>query len=230
MLAPDPPVVTLTDAMATGVTVGWNSQGGVDSYEVLYNRTTGSAQQGACPDFVDMGSATADGGDTSLTLQNIEEFSNYTIMVIAMNRIASVSSTAVEFMTPSAGMIIVSNSQGSVLLSMSFPTASSPPSVALVTSTNTTIAVSWTALSCINQNSQFTIVSYAVRYGRESDSEQTTVLVPGSSTAFPVSNLEPGTRYSIEVAAVNSNGETGEFSEPIMETTRGIIHSFSIFT
>ena len=222
VLAPDPPVVTLTDAMATGVTVGWNSQGIVDSYEVLYNRTTGSAQQGACPNFVDMGSATANGGDTSLTLQNIEEFSNYTITVIAMNRIASVG-TAVEFLSPSAGMIIVSNSQGSVLLSVSFPTASSPPSVALVTSTNTTIAVSWTALSCIDQNSQFTIVTYTVRYGRESDSERTQVLVPGTSTAFTVCNLEPGTRYSIEVAAVNSNGETGEFSEPIVETTSGII-------
>ena len=105
VLAPDPPVVTVTDAMATGVTVGWNSQGGVDSYEVLYNRTTGSAQQGACPDFVDMGSATADGGDTSLTLQNIEEFSSYTITVIAVNRIASVpNSIAVEFMTPPAGI------------------------------------------------------------------------------------------------------------------------------
>ena len=227
VLAPDAPVVTLTDAMATGVTVGWNSQGGVDSYEVLYNRTTGSAQQGACPDFVDMGSATADGGDTSLTLQNIEEFSSYTITVIAMNRIASVG-TAVEFMTPSAGMIIVSNSQGSVLLSVSFPTASSPPSVVLVASTNTTIAVSWTALSCINQNSQFTIINYAIRYGRESDSERTTVVVPGTCTASIVSNLEPGTRYSIEVAAVNSNGETGEFSDPIVESTSGIIHSFSI--
>ena len=219
--APDPPVVTLTGAMATGVTVGWNSQGGVDSYEVLYNRTTGSAQQGACPDFVNMGSATATGGDTSLTLQNLEEFSNYTITVIAMNRIASVSSTAVEFMTPSAGTIIVSNSQGIVLFSMSFPTAPSPPSVALVNSTNTTIAVSWAALRCIDQNSQFTIVNYTVRYGRESGSERTQVLVPGTSTAFTVSILEPGTRYSIEVAAVNSNGETGEFSEPVVESTSG---------
>ena len=230
VLAPDPPVVVLIGVMATGVTVGWNSQGGVDSYEVLYNRTTGSAQQGACPDFVDMGSATANGGDTSLTLQNIEEFSNYTIMVIAMNRIASVSSTAVEFMTLSAGMIIVSNSQGSVLLSMSFPTASSPPSVVLVASTNTTIAVSLTALSCVDQNSQFTIVNYAVRYGRESDSERTTVLVPGTSTAFTVSILEPGTRYSIAVAAVNSNGETGEFSEPIVESTSGGTLFFNIYS
>ena len=114
VLAPDPPVVVLIGAMATGVTVGWNSQGGVDSYVVLYNRTTGSAQQGACPDFVDMGSATADGGDTSLTLRNIEEFSSYTITVIAVNRIASVrNNIVVEFMTSSAGMIIVSNSQGS---------------------------------------------------------------------------------------------------------------------
>ena len=120
MLAPDPPVVTLTDTMGTGVTVGWNLQGGVDSYEVLYNRSTGSAQQGACPDFVDMGSATADGGDTSLTLQNIEEFSSYTITVIAVNRIASLP-LVVEFMTPPAGTIIVSNFQGTVLLSVSFP-------------------------------------------------------------------------------------------------------------
>ena len=122
MLAPDPPVVTLTDTMATGVTVGWNLQGGVDSYEVLYNRSTGSAQQGACPDFVDMGSATADGGDTSLTLRDIEEFSSYTITVIAVNRIASIpNNIVVEFMTPSAGTIIVSNSQGTVLFSISFP-------------------------------------------------------------------------------------------------------------
>ena len=96
--------------------------------------------------------------------------------------------------------------------------------------TSTTILPSWTALSCIDQNSQFTIVNYAIRYGRESDSERTTVLVPGTSTAFTVSNLEPGTRYSIEVAAVNSNGETGEFSDPVVESTSGIIHSFSIFT
>ena len=73
-------------------------------------------------------------------------------------------------------------------------------------------------------------IGYAVRYGRESDSERTTVLVPGSSTAFTVSNLEPGTRYSIAVAAVNSNGDMGEFSDRVVETTNGtrviIIHAY----
>ena len=90
----------------------------------------------------------------------------------------------------------------------------------MVNFTDTAITVHWEPLECIDINSQFEITGYTVRYGFGSE--------PGTSMAFQsslpivtIQILTPGFEYFIEVAAVNSNGETGDYSNRIIQTTPG---------
>jgi len=84
--------------------------------------------------------------------------------------------------------------------------------------TSTSIFVSWnpiTNCSDINGN----ITGWLVRY---SDSNNYTRLIPGSNQGSGNTTLVGllfHTTYWIQVAAVNSDGHIGVFSEPIMATT-----------
>ena len=90
----------------------------------------------------------------------------------------------------------------------------------MVNFTDTAITVHWEPLECIDINSQFEITGYTVRYGFASEPETLNEL----SSPLPVLTiniLAPGVEYFFEVAAVNSNGETGEYSNRIIQTTSG---------
>ena len=78
----------------------------------------------------------------------------------------------------------------------------------------------WEPLECIDINSQFEITGYTVRYGFASEPETLNEL-SSSLPVLTINVLYPGVEYSIEVAAVNSNGETGEYSNRIIQTTSG---------
>ena len=70
----------------------------MDSYEVIWERDTSKD----CPD-VDEGSATITDGSTSYTITGLEEDSNYTINVTAINAAWSAVSVPVTAMTGEAG-------------------------------------------------------------------------------------------------------------------------------
>ena len=83
----------------TTISLSWTAANGtVDSYEVMWERDT----SGECPD-VDEGSATISGSSTSHTISGLEEDSNYTITVTAINTAGSAVSVPVTAVTGEAG-------------------------------------------------------------------------------------------------------------------------------
>jgi len=77
-----------------------------------------------------------------------------------------------------------------------------------ISSTNITIA--WDAVNCTERNSNIT--GYVVHYTPPSTSGNDSVMVSGTGDAggmVTIGGLTPSTQYSIQVAAVNSNGSVG---------------------
>ena len=82
----------------------------------------------------------------------------------------------------------------------------------------TTISVRWDRVDCLQRNSNIT--GYMVTYGRgnESDSETRTVMGTTDRT-YTVMGLNASTEYFVMVAAMNSDGVTGPFSNPVLVQT-----------
>ena len=93
------------------------------------------------------------------------------------------------------------------------PTAA-PQTVTASATGPTIVFVTWRHVDCIDRNSE--ISGYTVRYGPVGG---TAVNASISGTNYTLVGLTPSTNYSIEVAAVNSDGGVGPFSPPIFVTT-----------
>ena len=93
------------------------------------------------------------------------------------------------------------------------PTAA-PQTVTASATGPTIVFVTWKHVNCIDRNSE--ISRYTVRYGPVGG---TAVNVSVSGTNYTAVGRIPSTNYSIEVAAVNSDGGVGPFSPPIFVTT-----------
>ena len=76
----------------------------------------------------------------------------------------------------------------------------------------TSISVTWLSVACLQQNGEIT--HYSVRY---TESSVTSGPFTTTRLSFTASSLFPGTSYTFEVAAVNSEG-TGPY-EPHLVTT-----------
>jgi len=75
---------------------------------------------------------------------------------------------------------------------------------------STNIIIAWDAINCIERNSNIT--GYVVHYTPPSTSGNDSVMVAGTGDAggmVTIHGLTPSTQYSIQVAAVNSNGRVG---------------------
>ena len=84
------------------------------------------------------------------------------------------------------------------------PAPSAPPgSVTLSNETSSSIVIQWSAVECIHRNGDIT--GYSVRYG-SNDITSILNISKGDSTKITLSELEPSSNYSIEVAAINSAG------------------------
>ena len=70
----------------------WNKQQFVDSYEISFERVTGS-QQLLCPDVVHTGTYSLYGNSTEYHLTNMHEYSTYSITVTAVNNAVEAHST-----------------------------------------------------------------------------------------------------------------------------------------
>ena len=93
------------------------------------------------------------------------------------------------------------------------PTAA-PQTVTASITGPTIVFVTWKHVDCIDRNSE--ISRYTVRYGPFGG---VAVNVSVSGTNYTAVGLTPSTNYSIEVAAVNSDGGVGPFSPPIFVRT-----------
>ena len=90
--------------------------------------------------------------------------------------------------------------------------SAAPTNVRVSEVTSSSIIVHWEAVPCIHHNGDIT--GYSVHYEGE------TVSVSGdfSGGMYVISNLEPSTFYSIQVAAVNDD-LIGPYSTPIDQLT-----------
>ena len=94
--------------------------------------------------------------------------------------------------------------------------SAAPSSVAL-TDVMSTITVQWGEVPCIHQNG--VITGYSVQYGVVGSGNTMTMAVDGAATTqTTIGSLMSSTTYSIQVAAVNSEG-TGVYSDPEMSET-----------
>ena len=85
----------------------------------------------------------------------------------------------------------------------------------------TIVFVSWERVDCIDRNSE--ISRYTVRYGPVGGTAVNASVSGTNHLAYTAVGLTPSTNYSIEVAAVNSDGGVGPFSSPIFVRTPDLI-------
>ena len=99
---------------------------------------------------------------------------------------------------------------------MTIPTAPSaaPNSVSVYAMSSTAINVQWEAVPCIEQNGDIT--DYKVRVLVSGEMERVEDVVDVNEVT--ISELTPSTTYSIQVAAVNSEG-SGPYSDLIIIDT-----------
>ena len=89
--------------------------------------------------------------------------------------------------------------------------------MALTDVTSSTITVQWGSVPCIHQNG--VITGYSVQYRVVGSGNTHTMSVDGcTTTETTIGSLMSSTTYSIQVAAVNSEG-TGVYSDPEMRET-----------
>ena len=81
----------------------------------------------------------------------------------------------------------------------------------------TIVFVSWERVDCIDRNSE--ISGYTVRYGPVGGTAVNDSVSGTNHLAYTAVGLFSSTNYSIEVAAVNSDGGIGPFSSPIFVRT-----------
>ena len=88
-----------------------------------------------------------------------------------------------------------------------------PMSVTTPSSSSSTITVQWGSVPCIHQNG--VITGYSVQYGvmGSGNTPQTMPVDGADTTQTTIGDLMSSTTYSIQVAAVNSEG-TGVYSDP----------------
>ena len=96
-----------------------------------------------------------------------------------------------------------------------------PQNVTIRVESSIDILVQWDGLSPCNEVNG-NITQYTVRYQELLNGRVESVQVPGVWSVggeVTLSGLTPFTNYSIEVAAVNSQGDVGVFSEPVTGQT-----------
>ena len=95
----EPPTLSVGSTTATSITLSWTSAGSVvDSYKVMWQRDT----SGDCPDD-DEGNTILNGGSTSYNITGLEEYSNYTITVMAIKSNDMATSNNITELTIEAG-------------------------------------------------------------------------------------------------------------------------------
>jgi len=197
-----PAVTTPGTATPTSVVLSWNQQTLADSYEISFQRATGNQQFGDCSSFVHSGTIPVGGTITTYNLTGLQEFSTYFVTVNAVSVAGRTGSNILTVNTKIAA-----------------PT-SGPQMVTIVDITSANITIAWDAVSCIERNSMIT--GYVVYFTQTSTSGNDSVMVAGTGDTggrVTINGLTPSTLYSIQVAAVNNNGNVGELSTPLIVYT-----------
>eukprot|EP00731_Ephydatia_muelleri_P029992 Em0021g515a len=188
-----PTIVKEQTLSPTSVLLTWlpSDGDGLTTYTILY------AYEGRCSEFISNSQETKVVTSTNCTIDGLEEFSTYSMTVMAM-RGTQVTQSNCTVMTPSAA-----------------PSAP-PASLVNTSSTSTTVALAWDQVPCIHQNGN--ISGYIICYGIMG-TNWTTKCDSIFVTTYTATGLDPYTIYAFKVAAMNSDNKTGPYSEPTMVKT-----------
>lgn len=99
---PARPLLSVQMVSPTTVRVSWDSQPHVDHYELTFERKNRTQEQ--CPSFHHKETVVVFGTVTNHTLHTLQEFSNYTITLRAVNR-AGRPFKSQQILTSSAGIV-----------------------------------------------------------------------------------------------------------------------------
>ena len=198
---------------STSLAISWSLADGaaVTGYSISYSNTDTQC-------FTD--SDTVSGvaaGETSHTLTDLEEATEYTITVTALLTGGGSDEDSVTATTPAAGEPLLSSLNFINSVVSNHPASAPPTSVSTSDMTPSSITVQWGTMDCIHHNGDIT--GYSVRYGVQGSGITQIESVSGDATTeATISGLAAGTNYHIEVAAVNSAG-TGVYSDPLSAIT-----------
>ncbi len=104
---PGAPTITTISPSSTSVHVNWQQVDGANTYEISFGRLTGS-QQLLCRDYGHSSSYSIGSGSSSYTLTGLQEYSVYSVSLVAVtsNNVRS-SSTTRSIVTTSAGRLFL---------------------------------------------------------------------------------------------------------------------------
>ena len=97
-----------------------------------------------------------------------------------------------------------------------------PSSVGATVQSSTSITVQWGEVPCIHQNGVITGYSVQYRVVGSGDTPQTMPVDGADTTQTTIGDLMSSTTYSIQVAAVNSEGTGVYSSPPTNQLTQGL--------
>ena len=215
----------------TSVSVSWDAVNDADRYTVTFRRATGDKQEGECDGGQHTASVTVNAPSTTASI-NIGEnvppdvddmlraYSTYFITVVASNGGGnSDDSEQVSILTSQIGMRLMFHVVTPhfipvcVCVCMCTGAAIPPANVMATVENSFSITVQWNAPSSLCSAMNGLITSYSIRYTIQSNGIPQTPL-QRDGLEITLTGLTPFTEYSIEVAAVNENGDVGVYSEP----------------
>ena len=216
--------MVITDSDTTSaVRVSWQAVEDADYYTVSFSAAVGDDQEGLCTDDYHSTSLTVnvstasiavgedvDSNETSL----LRVYTTYSVTVVAFSSEWGRANATTMFTVFQKG-----KHEAARLLSSSLNTgsAAAPGNVSATSLSSTVISVQWSGLSpCRLVNGL--IVKYRVQYIAQPGGRVESKEVAGnwsSGAEAELTGLTPSTYYSIEVAAVNEEGDVGVYSHPV---------------
>ena len=212
----------------SAVRVSWQAVEDADYYTVSFSAAVGDDQEGLCTDDYHSVSVTVnvstasiavgkdvDSNETSL----LRAYTTYSVTVVAFSNVwGTARSEATMFTVFQKGKYKATRFLSS---SLNTGSAAAPGNVSATALSSTVISVQWSGLSpCRLVNGL--IVKYRVQYRAQSGGMVESKEVTGnwsSGAETELTGLTPSTYYSIEVAAVNEEGDMGVYSHPVTVKT-----------
>ena len=215
----------------TSVSVSWDAVNDADRYTVTFTRATGDEQEGTCPGSTHTASVTVNAPSITASIdigENVDSvtnmlraYSTYFITVVASNGGGnSDDSEQISILTSQIGMRLMFHVVTphfiyylSVCMYVCTGAAIPPANVMATVENSFSITVQWNAPSSPCSAMNGLITSYSIRYTIQPNGIPQTPL-QRDGLEITLTGLTPFTEYSIEVAAVNENGDVGVYSEP----------------
>ena len=216
----------MSELKSTSVSVSWQLVDDADRYIVTVSQTMGDNQLGLCPEA----SHTVSVNTSSLSViigqaddDILRAYTTYFITLVAESDVWGSSQHSDPYIvttnqTSNASSVTLFH----LLFTLSKGTSVPPRNVTAAVESSTDISVQWDGLTPCSQVNGL-IVEYRVQYTAESSGVVQSTDVAGEWNVMraqtSLTGLTPYTNYSIQVAAVNEQGDVGLYSDPIIKQT-----------